>query len=180
MAVLKNINLIKAKTNLPSELAAVEAYGKKASTIALTVFIAVGLLAGGIFLYLRTSANGLEATRQTLTLAISQSTIKEGLLSAIKARARAVDSIAATRKPVGPIFDAVVASAPLTQLSSVSLTDERVVMAIHAATIEDVLGVSDAMVRQSIEKMIKDPQIMSLAISRDGTIEVTFSFVAIL
>ncbi len=176
MAAAKNINLIHVRTSLPSQLAEIEAYGRKVSTASLLLFLTAGFLVGGTFVFLRLSAARLEETKETLERTIAQNTVKEGLLAAIKSRVGVVDKIAATRNSVGPLLDAVSEAAVSTQLSSISIVEERVVMAINVSTLEEVLGIADTLVRQSGDGTIKDPQILSMAISRDGAFEVTFAF----
>jgi len=116
-----------------------------------------------------------------LSQEISQSTIKEGLLLALKQRILLTNKIIDVQKPVNKLFDTVAAFIPLGQVSALSLNDNNtVLLTIHAQSIKDMISPVDALIQQVAARDSPITATYSLSFKDDGSIDVTVSFIALL
>ena len=72
------INLISTKTGLSPQLELIESSLRRASIIAILVFLAVGFLVGGLYMYFLSQLTSLGATRTELRSQINTAKNKEG------------------------------------------------------------------------------------------------------
>ncbi len=176
----RTINLIKTKTSVLPELEVAETYLRKAGSFLVISLVVSGLIVGGVFVYLSLSLERTQQDKQTLTRSITESSVKEGLLAAIKARSVIAGNIIGNQKPVARLFDTIAATAPSTNLASVSFDENsEVVIAVRAQSLDEVMVIANALIKQQEERRVNNPKLVSLTLSREGTIEASFSFVAL-
>jgi len=182
MEPVKTINLIRTKTAISPQLEIVTTLFRKLSLWALALLIVSGILVSGIFFYLQIREQQMANTRQQLSQAIAQSTTKEGLLFAVKQRGVLTNKILGVQQPVGKVFDTLSTFSTLGQMTAVSLDDHnKVLLAIHAQSITDVISIVDALIKQTTSNHTRAPQLVSLLLSPEnkGGVDVILSFIAI-
>jgi len=177
---MKTINLIQTKTPVSPQMEMATVFLRKLSLWVLVIFVVSGTIVGGIFYYLRVRDQNETNVDQQLSQEISQSTIKEGLLLALKQRILLTNKIIAVQKPVNKLFDTVAAFIPLGQVNALSLDDNNtVLLTIHAQSMKDMISPVDALIQQIAARTLRSPQLVSLSFKDDGSIDVTVSFIAL-
>ena len=154
---------------------------KKVSFGGLVALILSTVAVGGIFFYLRSQKDQLDRTKTTLSQSIQQNTNKEGLLLSIKQRVVIVDKIIGTQNPIGSLFDTLGIVVSPSQLTALTLDEHaEAVLTIHVKSIDDVITIVDSLLKAVQEKHARAPKLLAMTLTRDGTIEVSLSFVPVL
>jgi hypothetical protein len=181
MDPVRTINLIQTKQQEESpQMGIVIAFSRRLSLWALTIFIVSGIVIGGMYYYLKVRYDQLVATRQELTQNITQNATKEGLLASVKQRTALITKIFGVQQPVGNVFDLLTSFLSPGQMSDVSIDEKNnVSFTIHTASIDDVISVTDTLIKQTTEHHIKAPQLTSLTLAKTGGFDVGLSFIAV-
>src|SRR3990167_5601046 len=96
MAITDNINLLTPSAKLSPEATRVTKQLQTVSSIALALFLVVGVVVGSAYLVLRIRHQDLSVRLAQIQQEISAKTVAEGLLVSIKDRVRVADKILAT------------------------------------------------------------------------------------
>jgi hypothetical protein len=180
MDIPKNINLIPTKPEEPRQTGIVLAFFRRLSLWALAIFLVSGILVGGAYYYLTVRYDQLVATRQELSQIITQNATKEGLLASIKQRTQLVTKILGVQQPVGTVFDVLTSFVSPSQVSDVSVDEKNtVIVSIHAASIDDVITITDALIKQTAAHRIQAPQLISFKLGETGGVDVGLLFTAV-
>lgn len=178
---MNTINLIRAKTLVSPQMETIIRFFQRLSFYAFVLLIASGIIAGGAWYYFTIQRNQLTKTEQELSLSISQNTVKEGLLLAVKHHVGLANAILNEQTPVGKLFDILGMVISPDQLSTVSIDNHnQVLMTIRVSSINDIIAIVDAVVKQSDAHFLRSPQLMSFSITDAGNLTISLSFIAVL
>ncbi len=177
---MKNINLIQTRAASNPQMEIVATLLRRLSLWALAILIVSGIAVSVIFYYVRAREEQVTQTKQELSLIVTQSTAKEGLLASVKQRAGQITKIFGVQKQVSKVFDLVDTLISPNQITSVSLDDaNNVSLVIHAQSITEAVSITDALVRETVLKRVRSPQLVSLVLGKDGGIDIGLSFIAV-
>ncbi len=180
MDAVRKINLIQTKPETSAQTGVVTVFFWRLSLWVLAIFIVSGILAGGVYSYLKIQYDRLATARQELSQIITQNALKEGLLFSIKQRTALITKIMGIQQPVGRVFDMLTSFIPPGQMSDVSVDDKNnVTLSIRAASIDEVISITDVLIKQATAKQIRAPQLISLKFGTTGDIDVGLSFIAV-
>lgn len=173
------INLFKTKAQ-PEIFVDVGVQLRRMSYLALAVLIVIGGVVGIAYVYVRGVHASRENERNRLQQTLAQYNRREGLFLAVKERVGVVKKVDAIRKPWVTIIDATSQVAIPPQLQAIVQDDQnRMALNINVDTLEETLLMAQAVLALYRENRIKGPQLSSLTINRDGTIQFGFSFVPV-
>lgn len=176
----RKINLIQIKHEESPQTGVIFAFLQRLSLWALVVFIASGILIGSVYYVMKTRYDQMVITRRNLTEIITQNATKEGLLASIKARTGLINKIFEFQKPVGNVFDLLTAILVPSQITDVTVDEKNTVAVLfHAGSIDEVVSITDNMIKQAEANRIRSPQLISLKLATTGGIDVGLSFVAV-
>lgn len=174
------INLIPTKPEESPQTGIIITFVQRFSLWALAIFIVSGVAIGGTYYYLKLRYDQLVITRQELSQIITQNATKEGLLVSIKQRTALITKIFGVQQPIGDVFDMFVPYVTPGQISDVTMDDKNnVSLIIHAASINDVVAITDALIKQTATNRVRAPQLNTLQLTKTGIINVGLSFVAV-
>jgi hypothetical protein len=178
---MKTINLIPIKPEESPQTGIVTSLLRRLSLWAFMIFIVSGILVGGLYYYTKVRLEQLQSTKQDLSQIVSQSVTKEGLLASLKQRTTLITKILGVQKPVGKILDLIVSFVPPSGISNVSFDDKNnVSVSIHASSINDVLSITDTLIKQTAANRVQAPQLVSFTIGRTGGFDIGVSFIPVL
>jgi hypothetical protein len=150
---------------------------KKISLWALIVLIGSGMVVAGVFYYLQIRRDQVMNTEQQLSQDISQQVTTEGLLMSVKRQVTLINVVLGVQKPVGRLLTILETFISPSQLSSVSLDDQGVVLlTVKTSSITDVVSIVDALTNSSLGNTVRSPQLVSLSVTDSGNIAVVLSF----
>lgn len=137
-----------------------------------------GFLVGGIYLFLQNRQTQLTTQHDSQFTLVSQDAAKEGLLGALKGRAAVIDKIMATQKKTDALFDLVNSVVPQGSLIGLSLDDSnKAVIDTQVRTLQDAVVMVDSLLRLGNEGKLTKPELLSLALSKQGGFEILLAFV---
>jgi hypothetical protein len=178
---VRKINLIPIKPEESPQNRIVMALFRRLSLWALVIFIVSGIAIGGTYYFMKVRYDQLLSTKQDLSRIVEQNAVKEGLLASVKQRTALITKILGVQLPVGKVFDLLVTVVPPSQITRVTVDEKNnVAVSIHASSIDDVLSITDALIKQATANRVRAPQLVSLAFGRTGGIDIGLSFVAVL
>ncbi len=178
MGRANSINLIPATIENTPEFVGVYELLRRISYGGLILFIASGLITGGVFAYLSARQTNLLTQKDSLTATINQYSIKEGLLLTAKQRVVVIDKIVAGQKDFSKLFGTVGNIVSSGQLVSLSLDDtNRVVLVAHVNSLTDAITVVDTLLKTAESHMLTRPELIAFSLSKDGGFDESLSFV---
>ena len=180
MAVTQEyINLFKTKA-ISEKFLDVATQLRRMSYLALFILVIIGGAVGFAFVFIRGVHESRTNEKNRLTQTLTQYNRREGLLLSVKERVETVKKVDATRKPWVDIVNAVSQVAAPPQLQAIVQDDQnRMALNIRVETLEETLTMTQTVLSLTRENLIKNPQLSSLTINRDGTIAFGFSFIPV-
>ncbi len=178
MATVGDINLLQTKTSLPPELGILAERLKTASFVLISIVLAAGVFIGGSFLFLSNERQALAATKQQLLAAIVRDARKEGLFIFLKERIPIVEKALNSERQWDQIMQTVSSIALPPKLLSISADDHGVIqLNLKADSIEEVMAWTGTVIDLISQKSIRSAQLVSLQLTRDGSVLVSLSFI---
>lgn len=176
---MKTINLIPVKPEESPQNSIVTVLLRRLSLWTLTIFMVSGVVGGGIYYYMKVRYDQVVQTKQDLSRAVEQNATKEGLLASLKQRTALIAKILGVQKPAGNVFDVLFSFVPPDQISTVSVDEkDNVSVTVHAASIADVISITDGLIKQATARRVRAPQLVSLTIGRTGGFDIGLSFIS--
>lgn len=173
-----DINLIKTKTVGPFPLLALEERLRRVSWVVLLCLLVVGLIIGGSYVWVRQRYRSLEEEKVNLVRQINAGAIKEGILFSIKDRVELLTKVLAVVRPWGKLFPMLERIAPLPALSTVGVDEQgRVSLFLELASIDEAVSAVRSATQLVEEKLLRSPQLTSLSLGENGTVQVGLSFI---
>lgn len=180
MDAVRKINLIPTKVETSAQTGVAIILLRRLSLWALAILIISGLIAGGVFYYVRLRYDQALQQKQDLSQIVKQNVTKEGLLTSVKQRTALIIKIFGIQQPVGKILDLLVSFVSPDQISVISVDDHNnVTVSIHAASIAEVISITDTLIKQTTASRVRAPQLVSLTLGRTGGIDIGLSFIAV-
>ncbi|MCX6792343.1 MAG: hypothetical protein NT149_04905 [Candidatus Gottesmanbacteria bacterium] len=177
---VRKINLIPIKQEESPQTGMAIALLRRLSFWALVIFIVSGIAVGGMYYYMQIRYEQLVKTKQELSQIVSQSAAKEGLLASVKQRTALIAKIMGVQPPVGNVFDMLVSFVSPGQITGVSVDEKHTVsLSIHAASIDEVISITDTLIKQTTAHRVRAPQLVSLTFGRTGGFDIGVSFIAV-
>lgn len=178
MSSSSDINLLQSKTVLPPQLAAIEGRLRQASYMSLAILLVAGVLVGVTYLFFQNQKRVLEETRTQLIRKINAQSQKEGFLVAVRERLGVVDKVLAYQLPWAQIMDTIKTIALPPKLNAISVEEQnKVTLSVKADSIEETLNMVNAIVAGVEQKKLRNPQLVSFQLEKDGSVQLMFSFV---
>ncbi len=178
MPVPGDINLLKTKTSLTPELITLMEKLRVGSFVAIGVVLVVGFLIAMSPLFLTGERNSLLEAKKQLVAAIAADARKEGLFLSVKDRIPVVDRAIQSEKPWGQILDMVGSIILPPKLLSLAVDDHYVVfLNVKAGSVEEIAGWINSIIDLVSQKRIRSPQLVSLQLTKEGSMLVSFSFI---
>lgn len=174
------INLIHTQANASPEIDAIDASVRKAAIFALIGFICVAVVTASVYGLYYFQQSREEAEKAELVSRVNSLKNKEAYLLAIKDRTKTVEKVLANQKPWIQMLDLVNSFASPPALSSITVDEQdKIALIIKTESLEDILGIVDAMRLNAEANKIKNPQLVSFQILKTGAFEIAISFYAI-
>lgn len=174
------INLIHTQANTSPELEAIDTSVRKAAIVALIGFVCVAIITASVYLLYYYKQNKMEGEKTELISRVNSLKNKEAYLLAIKDRTKTVEKVLGNQKPWIQMLVLVNAFASPPALSSITVDEQdKVALIIKTESMEDILRIVDTLRQQVAANKIKNPQLVSFQILKNGTFEIATSFYAI-
>lgn len=181
MAESVGINLFSTTVEKNPELERITTILRQVSYGGLILLIASGLIVGGLFGYLTIQRDSLTNSKADLTTTIAQQSTKEGLLLAVKERASVVKKVMGLQKKIDPLFSDISQIVVQGQIGSISLDDNNTVLVVaNSGSVRDAAKIVSALLGLTNGQKVNNPKLVSLTLSKDGSIDVAVSFVPVL
>ncbi len=174
------INLINSKTGFSPQLLLIEDSIRRASRVAIVLFLLIGLSLGGLYMYFSSKKESLERTRMELRSEITANKNREGLLTSIKDRTRIVERVSTSQRPWVRMLNLLgeVAAPPV--LAGVSVNEGGVIeTTIQGSSFDELASPVTSLISTALDGKIKNPVLRSVQVGKDGTVRfsITFSMV---
>ncbi|OGG30580.1 hypothetical protein A3A63_01905 [Candidatus Gottesmanbacteria bacterium RIFCSPLOWO2_01_FULL_46_9] len=177
---LNTINLIRTKTSSSPQLDAIEASVRRSAYIGVAAFLCIGVIMAIVYYLFYFENLKLQKEKTQLIDRINAEKNKEGLLIAIKDRTRIVQKAMGSQKPWTKTLDLVATFASPPTLSSLSVDEQnKVVLGAKAGSLDEVLYMVNTIIVHTKENRIKNPQLISFQLGKNGEVEATISFFAL-
>ena len=181
MDAVRKINLIPIKQEESQQNEIVIALIQRLSLWALVIFIVSGIAVGGTYFFIKVRYDQLVSTKKELSQVIEQNATKEGLLASVKQRTALITKILGIQLPVGQVFDVLVTFVSPSEITEVSVDEKNnVSVLIHAVSIDEVISITDGLIKQATANRLRAPQLVSFGIGRTGGYEIGLSFIAVI
>lgn len=153
---------------------------KRASTLAMILFLFAGVIVGTAYYYYTVQRRTFEARRDVLRSQIGQAKNKEGLLISIKERTQIVQKVMKSQRPLGEILNLLGTVAAPPALVSVTVAEtSKIEFTIEANSIDDIGTPVEALIGFARQAKVHAPEIQSLQIEKDGGVTISFAFNAV-
>jgi hypothetical protein len=180
MAPLRGINLIKSPINEIPLLAGMIPLLQRMSIICLASLIISGLATGAVYYYLFTTENSRILEKNSRVSTVKGESVKEGLFVAIKARAATVSNLTIGQKNISALLDMLGQITTPAQLETVSLSENKVLLAAKTESIAETMILVDALMKVAAAGKITKPELISFNLHKDGGFKISLSFVTVL
>lgn len=175
-----DINLLKTKTGLSPQLAALAEKLRVASLVALVFLLLLGIVVTSSFILVTSRYRALEAEKVRLSRQITADSHKEGLLMAVKHRAAIVEKALASLLPWGTALDMVERIALLSTISSVTVDEVgEVTILLKLVSLNDALNLVRSVMALTEEQALRRPKLTALSLQEDGYVELGISFLPV-
>lgn len=122
----------------------------------------------------------LVETKQTEMAKVSSQKSKEGIYISIQDRTKVISSVLASQRPWTKVLDRVSSFVSPPELTSVSVDDQnKMVLSISSSSLESVLTIVNAVIAEAQAKHFINPQLLSLQIGTNGTVQLSIAFLAL-
>lgn len=173
-----DINLLKAKTLLTPEMAAIEEQLRKTSLILLVFLFLTGIFFGVGYLILRQKYASLSYERQAAMTAISGEISKEGLLMSLKDRLTIAGKVVDIQESWPGVFD-LTARIVRNKKTAFAINDKREIgLTIKTDSLEEAFFVVDQILTEESSKMLANPVLNGVQYQKDGSIQLSVTFIA--
>lgn len=176
---MRTINLIKPTTSglqLSGELLGVI---RKITYGSLIALIVSGLVVGSVFLLVQSVERQRVEEKKVLVDELTRNTTKEGLLLSVVQRSTVIGKILKGERNIRPLFGQFSSVIPLEFLKSLSVDEgNNVVISATVPTIPQLVTVVDALEKHAAQTQAINPQLLSLAMGKEGGFVITFSYTA--
>lgn len=173
MAV-SDINLLKRKGANTS----LDAWDQKLRTIAIWSIgfvLASGIIIGGVFFYVSARTQSLNNDKIAIISQIQQQSVKEGILVSLKQRIAVADKAMKSAFSWGKLFPLLAEIAPVNEYSNVAVDEKGgVATTLRLASVDEAVTVVQQMIDHYHSQAIKNAQIASFGMGKDGTVQLGF------
>jgi hypothetical protein len=174
------INLIRTKTSNSPQLEAIERSLRKSAVIGLVSCICIAVLCGSVLTLLQMQLTGQEVEQSQLLNEINSLKTKEGYILAIKERTQTVAKAMTGQKPWAKMLDLVYTFAKPPGLLGIAVDEQdKIVLHIQTTSLEEILGITELIIRHVNTGNIKNPQLLSFQFGKNGTFDISISFFAL-
>lgn len=171
------INLINTKTGLSPQFALIEASLRRASVVAIVIFLFLGFLVGGLYMYFSSQKKSLELSRNELRNEVAAAKNSEGLLTSIKDRTRIVERAMASQRPWAKTLNLLGEIAAPPALVSVSVNEEaNIETTLQANSIDELVSPVNTLISKALEGKIRNPILRSVQFGKDGIVAISVTF----
>lgn len=172
-----DINLLTRKSFAFAQYGVLEIKLRTISLWGLGIFFVMGVVIGGMFLYMNSEVKKLESTKVELVREINEQSAKEGLLLALKDRILIAANALAAAKPWGIIFPTLIRISPRGGFSGLTVEATGLVNThIEVTSVDDAAIIVTNMLALYNEHVIRSPRLVSFAMREDGGIQLALSF----
>lgn len=177
----KSINLFDTKANLTPKWQLVEKYLLLIRQYLLGFTIIVGVVLVVLYGVIRYRSGQLDTDQKQLFQTIQNQSVKEGLLFALRARIASLKKILDVQFSVAPYIDTTLLLARPPQLASFSIGENNTVqISVEFSDIGQAVSMMETVVKLVNENKIKNPNLTSLAVDKDGGITMGLSYSVVL
>ncbi len=171
------INLIRTKTSMSPQAEGIEEGLRRTSYILLAATIFVGVLLSSAYFFLMNEKQSLEETKRQLTTQITIDQVKEAQFLAIRERIAIVQKAMGSQRPWSRLLDIIATFASPSDLTSVVVEgNAKAVITMRDISMEDVLRITRMLMQQVSQERMRNPQLLSLQLTEEGSVDVSLSF----
>ena len=180
MAPVTGINLIRTKTSISPQLTAIEQSLRRSAYIAIGVFLCAGIVVAVVYVLFSQERTDLQNRQQSLIQQVSGNAQREAIYVAIKSRVRIVGSAIQNQRPWSTLLDRVQSFVNPAELTDINVDDQgRISISIKTNSLESLGNVAQALIGEAKANQAVNPQLSSFSIGSSGTVQSTFSFLAV-
>jgi len=178
--VTTGINLIRTKTGISPQLTAIEQSLRRSAYIGIGVFLCVGIIVAVVYVLFSQERTQLAGRQQSLIQQVTGNAQREAMYVAIKSRVRIVKSAIQNQKPWSKLLDRVQSFVNPADLTDIMVDDQgRISISIKTNSLESLGNVAQALIDEAKAKQVVNPQLSSFSIGSSGTVQSSFSFLAV-
>ncbi len=175
---MANINLLKNRTGISPELAALEAWLLPVSFVFVGAVFVAGVALLSVHLFLQQEQARLEQEKSELVQQVTAQRTKEGLLISVKHSAARIEKVQQVQQSMGGILDVADAIALNNQLLSIVVDEQQQILVVmKTVTVEDAAGILVSLMDMTEMKRVVNPKLVNLEVAEDGSVYMTVSFV---
>lgn len=179
MAPGRTINLLYTQADRSPALATIEQHIQQVSYWLVSGVLLVGLVAGGVYLYLLGVVKSQEAARDRVAQAVDAQKDKEGLFLSIKERSKIVGRVTGAQKPWAKVVDIAGSFIPPEYISYLTVSEEtnKVILSLVLPSFDRVYPFIDAVAAGVGVGAVRQVELTSFAMGKTDAVELTISFV---
>lgn len=177
----RSINLFDAKANLTPTWQLVEKYLLLIRQYLLGFVLIAGIGLVVTYGVVRMRTIQLDADQKQLSQTIQNQSVKEGLLLALRARISSLKKILDVQFSVAPYIDTTLLLAHPPRLTSFSIGELNTVqISVDLPDIWEAVSMMETIVKLVEENTIRNPNLTSLTVDKDGSIMMGLSYSVLL
>lgn len=181
MATRGGINLIAVQQNEYPGLPEATRVVTNAAYGSLLILVVAGLATGAAYSYFSQKQQQVLTDQTAITQSVSNDSLKEGLLLAVKQRSAVSQKLLGSKKDTDAIFSLIAIFIPPSSLSSITIDDtDKTIMSAHVASISEAVPVVDGLLAAVDAGKASKPILEKFILTKDGGLDLTMSFVPIL
>jgi hypothetical protein len=182
MAQSGNINLLKSETGPQPLLVQFGERWRLASYLGLILVVMMGLVTAGAYFFFKTQKEALEDSRMRLISRLNAQKDKEGFLLTLHERLSLIEKALAAQLPWAQVLETTGQIALPPKLTSISVDvdkDSRVTLTVVAESLEEALGMTNALLTSVAQKRARVPELVVLQVDKDGSVQISLAFIPI-
>jgi len=177
----RSINLFDTKASLTPGWQMVEKYLLLTRKYLLGFVLIVGIVLVATYGVVRYRTTQLDTKQKQLSYTIQNQSVKEGLLLALRARITSLKNILDAQFSLAPYIDTTLLLARPPELMSFSIGEKNTVqISVDLPDISQAVSMMEKIVRLVEENKIRNPNLTSLAVDKDGSIKMGITYSVLL
>lgn len=173
-----SINLIRSKPGIPGYLGNIARPLRIGSFVLFGITILGAIIVGLTTLIIGDQYHKLVSAKDQYTKTIINNKVREELIIGIRQRLGVIEKARALQYGWSTAMNTIVTIAPVASIRTISTDDKQtVLLSVDSHTTKDAQAIVDAVLSQFSDKLITQPQLISLSVDKDGQYAMTLSFI---
>lgn len=177
----EEINLLKRDFSSVGVTAEMESKLRVVAWWCLIVLFAGGIVLTSVYFLLSSRVSQLQEDIKNVSIQINSESVKEGILLSLKERSDVAKKALDAARPWGNLFPLLARMTQSTQLHSLTIDESgKVSLLLLLPSVDDAVTVVTNIISMTQERVLRSPQIISLVVQQDSTVQLNVSFTPVL